>query len=100
VAIWGEASSAFGMRRGICLAGSPSRSDPWWHYRALKARAVDSKPRSPGFKFRGTNLDSFEANSTLELDTSLHLGSPNHELSFEILFFIQTNWFSLQYGAM
>jgi hypothetical protein len=65
-AVWpyGEASSALGIRRGICLAGGlPSRSDPWWHYRALKARAADSRPRSPGFfRFLGTNLDSFEAN--------------------------------------
>ncbi len=33
---YGEASSALGIRRGICLAGLPSRSDPWWHYRAWK----------------------------------------------------------------
>jgi hypothetical protein len=39
-----------------------------------------------GFKFIGTNLDSFGANRNLELDLaldlSLHLGSPNHKLSF------------------
>ncbi len=40
--------------------------------------------------FLGTNLDSFEANWILELDPtldpSLHLDSPNHEVSFEVLF--------------
>ncbi len=43
-----------------------------------------------GSKFLGTNLDSFEANWILELDLaldpSLHLGSPNHELSLWALF--------------
>ncbi len=34
-------------------------------------------------------MDSFEANRTLESDPSLHLGSPNHELSFELFSF----WF-------
>ncbi len=38
-----------------------------------------------GSKFLRTNLDSFEANSILELELafnpSLHLDSPNHELS-------------------
>jgi len=45
---------------------------------------------SVGSKFLGTNLVSFEANWILEfvlaLDPSLHLGSPNHDLSFELLF--------------
>ncbi len=54
---------------------------------SLKARAADSRPRSPRFKFLGTNLDSFEANWKLELHPSLHLCSPNHELSFELFFF-------------
>jgi hypothetical protein len=36
----------------------------------------------PGWKFIGTNLDSFEANWILELDPSLHLDSPNNELSW------------------
>jgi hypothetical protein len=44
---------------------------------------------SVGSKFLGTNLVSFEANWILEfvlaLDPSLHLGSPNHDLSFELL---------------
>jgi hypothetical protein len=44
----------------------------------------------PGSKFLGTNLDPFEASWILELyhalDPSLHLGSPNHELSFELIF--------------
>jgi hypothetical protein len=34
------------------------------------------------------------------LDPSLHLGFPNHELSFELHFLVQTNWISLQNGAM
>jgi hypothetical protein len=45
----------------------------------------------PGFKFLVTNLDSFEANPILRLHPplmgpSLHLGSPNYELSFELFF--------------
>jgi hypothetical protein len=40
----------------------------------------------PGSNFLGTNLDWFEANWILELDStlvpSLILGSPNQELSF------------------
>jgi len=43
-----------------------------------------------GSKFLGTKLELFEANWILELDPfldpSLHLGSPNHELSFELFF--------------
>ncbi len=43
-----------------------------------------------GSKFLGTILDSFEANWIFELDLaldpSLHLGSPNHELSLWALF--------------
>ncbi len=44
-----------------------------------------------GFKFLGTNLDSFEGHwilwvGTMPLDPSLHLGSPNHELSFNLGF--------------
>jgi hypothetical protein len=47
----------------------------------------------PGFKFLGTNVDLFETNPILWLDPplvdpSLHLGSPNHELSFELFFFL------------
>ncbi len=39
-----------------------------------------------GSKFIRTNLDNLEQNWILELDPTLHLGSPtNHELSFEIL---------------
>jgi hypothetical protein len=34
------------------------------------------------------------------LDPSLHFGSLNHELSFELYFFVHTNWISLQNGAM
>ncbi len=34
------------------------------------------------------------------LDPSLHLGSPNNELSFKLHFLVQTNWISLQNGAM
>ncbi len=58
----------------------------------------------PGSKFIGTNLDSFEANWILELDPrlypSLHLGSPNSELSLKLFSFslVWTNWFSLQNG--
>jgi len=48
----------------------------------------DEGPRS---KFLGTNLDSFQVNWILEfnptLHPSLHLGSPNHELSFEVFSF-------------
>ncbi len=43
-----------------------------------------------GSKYRGSNLDSFEANWTFELDLalnpSLHLGSSNHEFSFWVFF--------------
>jgi hypothetical protein len=43
-------------------------------------------------KFLGTNLDLFETNWMLELDLaldpSLYLGSPNHELSFELFVFL------------
>ncbi len=46
--------------------------------------------RGPGPEFLGTNLDSFEANWILELDpaldSSLHLSSPNHELSLKLFF--------------
>ncbi len=53
-----------------------------------------------GSKFLGTNLDSFEANGILELDhaldLSLHLGSPNHELSFWGLFFFFFGLFGVQ----
>ncbi len=49
---------------------------------------LDGDPRC---KFQGANLDLFEANGILELDLvldpSLHLGSPNHELSFELFVF-------------
>jgi hypothetical protein len=54
-----------------------------------------------GFKLLGTNMDSFEANWVLELelalDPSLHLGSPNHELSFlrSFFFFGGLNWLNL-----
>jgi hypothetical protein len=62
----------------------------------------------PGSKFKGTNVDSFEANWLLELeptlDTSLHLGSSNHKLFFFFFFFffgvVWTNWCYLQNGAM
>jgi len=43
-----------------------------------------------GSKYWGTNLDSFEANWTFELDLalnpSLHFGSSNHEFSFWAFF--------------
>ncbi len=48
------------------------------------------------------NLDSFEANWVLKLDLalglSLHLGSPNYKLSFELFSFVlvRNNWLSLQ----
>jgi len=55
-----------------------------------------------------TNLDSFEANWILELDhaldPSLHVGSPNHELCFEIfIFFFEfdpIDFLSKTFGAM
>jgi hypothetical protein len=34
------------------------------------------------------------------MNLSLHFGSPNHELSIKLSFFVQTNWFSLQNDAM
>jgi hypothetical protein len=34
------------------------------------------------------------------LDPNLHLGSPNHELSFELHFLVRTNWIPFQNGAM
>jgi hypothetical protein len=34
------------------------------------------------------------------LDPSLHFGSPNHELSFKLLFLVWTDWLSLQNDAM
>jgi hypothetical protein len=37
-------------------------------------------------KFIGTNLDLCEANWILELDSTLHLGSSNHEFSFFVFF--------------
>jgi hypothetical protein len=46
-------------------------------------RATEVKPHfrwGPGSKFLGTKLKLFEANWILELDPSLHLGSPNHVL--------------------
>ncbi len=59
----------------------------------MVARGMEVKPHfrwGPGSKFLGTKLELFKANWILELDPSLdpslHLGSPNHELSFELFF--------------
>jgi hypothetical protein len=41
-----------------------------------------------------------ENNERTTLDPNLHLGSPNHEISFELHFLVQANWISFQNGAM
>ncbi len=69
-------------------------------------RVTEVKPHfrwGPGSKFLGTKLELFEASWILELDPSLdpslHLGSPNPELSFELFFWVWTDWFSSQNGG-
>jgi hypothetical protein len=73
-------------------AGKPSVVVEWWirdgQFKLLLSQA--GFRLGPGSKFLGTNLDSSEANWILELDpaldSSLHLGCPNHELSLELFF--------------